>query len=169
MQSDKEIYRYMGKILRDMTVAEQAFYEQDCKIFPWLKTVTMSDDEFFACYERDLGKGSAALSFNHLWNKHYSWICLAILKHFYETGEYVHYDWGYTDAQMEGTVQEIMKAWGADLQTENDVLSCKTKFDFSKHTAPTNVIILNYQYYKERGFDKYFKDYYDSHGFEYPF
>ena len=101
----------MGKIFRDMTSEEQAYYDEESKKFPWLKTVTMSDDEFFACFERDLGKGMAAICFHSLWNKHYSWVCLAILKHFYETGEFVHYDWDYTDGQMEGTIQEIMKAW----------------------------------------------------------
>ena len=34
----------MGKIYRDMTADEQWFYNQDSKKFPWLKTVTMSDD-----------------------------------------------------------------------------------------------------------------------------
>ena len=38
----------MGQILRDMTAQERAFYEEDCKQFPWLKTVKMSDDEFLA-------------------------------------------------------------------------------------------------------------------------
>lgn len=56
----------MGKIFRDMTAEEQAYYDEESKKFPWLKTVTMSDDEFFACFERDLGKGAAALWFNHL-------------------------------------------------------------------------------------------------------
>ena len=159
----------MGKIFRDMTAEEQAYYDEDSKKFPWLKTITMSDDEFFACFERDLGKGSAALWFNHLWNKHYSWVFLAILKHFYETGEFVHFDWDYTDSQAEGVLWDIMIAWGADLQTGGDVLSRKIKFDFSKYTAPTNSKIRNYEYYEERGFDNYFKDYYESHGFEYPF
>ena len=31
----------MGKILRDMTAGEQAFYDEDSKKFPWLKTITM--------------------------------------------------------------------------------------------------------------------------------
>lgn len=48
----------MGKIFRDMTAEEQAYYDEDSKKFPWLKTITMSDDEFLACYERDLGKGN---------------------------------------------------------------------------------------------------------------
>jgi hypothetical protein len=60
-------------------------------------------------------------------------------------------------------------AWGADRQTENDVLDGKAKFDFSKHKAPTNVPPKDIQYYKERKLDHIFKDYYESHGFEYPF
>ena len=100
----------MGKIFRDMTAEEQAYYDEESKKFPWLKTVTMSDDEFFACFERDLGKGSAALWFNHLWNKHYSWVFLAILKHFYETGEFVHFDWDYTDSQTEGVLSSLTSA-----------------------------------------------------------
>ena len=159
----------MGKIFRDMTAEEQAYYDEDSKKFPWLKTITMSDDEFLACYERDLGKGMAAICFHSLWNKHYSWVCLAILKHFYETGEFVHYDWDYTDGQMEGIIQEIMQAWGADLQTENDVLDCKAKFDFSKHTVPTNVPPYDRTESKQLGYDHIFDEYYRNHGFDNPF
>ena len=126
----------MGKIFRDMTAEEQAYYDEDSKKFPWLKTITMS---------------------------------LAILKHFYETGEFVHYDWDYTDGQMEGTIQEIMKAWGADLQTENDVLDCKAKFDFSKHTVPTNVPPYDRTESKQLGYDHIFDEYYRNHGFDNPF
>ena len=32
----------MGKIFRDMTAEEQAYYDEDSKKFPWLKTITMS-------------------------------------------------------------------------------------------------------------------------------
>ena len=159
----------MGKIFRDMTAEEQAYYDEESKKFPWLKTVTMSDDEFFACFERDLGKGSAALWFNHLWNKHYSWVFLAILKHFYETGEFVHFDWDYTDSQTEGVLWDIMIAWGADLQTGSDVLSRKIKFDFSKYTAPTNVPPYNRIESKQLGYDYIFDEYYREHGFDNPF
>ena len=140
----------MGKIFRDMTSEEQAYYDEESKKFPWLK-------------------GMAAICFHSLWNKHYSWVCLAILKHFYETGEFVHYDWDYTDGQMEGTIQEIMKAWGADLQTENDVLDCKAKFDFSKHTVPTNVPPYDRTESKQLGYDHIFDEYYRNHGFDNPF
>ena len=146
----------MGKIFRDMTAEEQAYYDEDSKKFPWLKTITMSDDEFLACYERDLGKGMAAICFHSLWNKHYSWVCLAILKHFYETGEFVHYDWDYTDGQMEGIIQEI-------------VLDCKAKFDFSKHTVPTNVPPYDRTESKQLGYDHIFDEYYRDHGFDNPF
>ena len=95
----------MGQIFRDMTAEERSFYEEDGKKFPWLMTVHMSDDEFLACIERDRGKGFSALLFNDLWNKHYSWVFLAVLKHFYETGEFVHYDWDYTDSQTETLAQ----------------------------------------------------------------
>lgn len=159
----------MGKILRDMTAQEQAFYDEDSKKFPWLKTITMSDDEFFACLERDRGKGITALLFHDFWNKHYSWVFLAVIKHFYETGEFVHYDWDYTDTQTEGLIQDIMKAWGADSQTENDVLDCKAKFDFSKHTAPTNVPPYDRTESKKLGFDHIFDEYYRDHGFDNPF
>ena len=43
----------MGKILRDMTAGEQAFYDEDSKKFPWLKTITMSDDDFSTCTVED--------------------------------------------------------------------------------------------------------------------
>ena len=159
----------MGKILRDMTAGEQAFYDEDSKKFPWLKTITMSDDDFYACFERDLGKGETALWFHDIWNRHYSWVVLAKFKHFYETGAFVHYDRDYVDIQTEATIQEILIAWGADRQTENDVLDGKAKFDFSKHKVPANVPPKDIQYYKERKLDYIFKDYYESHGFEYPF
>ena len=97
------------------------------------------------------------------------WVVLAKFKHFYETGAFVHYDWDYVDIQTEATIQEILIAWGADRQTENDVLDGKAKFDFSKHKVPTNVPPKDIQYYKERKLDHIFKDYYESHGFEYPF
>ena len=100
----------MGKILRDMTAGEQAFYDEDSKKFPWLKTITMSDDDFFACFERDLGKGETALWFHDIWNRHYSWVVLAKFKHFYETGAFVHYDWDYVDIQTEATIQDILIA-----------------------------------------------------------
>ena len=38
------------------------------------------------------------------------------MKHFYETGEFVHFDWDYTDSQTEGVLWDIMIAWGADMQ-----------------------------------------------------
>ena len=110
-----------------------------------------------------------ALWFHDLWNRHYSWVVLAKFKHFYETGELVHYDWDYVDIQTEATIQDILIAWGADRQTENDVLDGKAKFDFSKHKVPTNVPPKDIQYYKERELDYIFKDYYKTHGFEYPF
>jgi hypothetical protein len=159
----------MGKIYRDMTAEEQALYDEDSNKFPWLKTITMSDDEFFACIERDKGKGIAALLFHHLWNRHYSWVFLAILKHFYETGEFIHYDWNYMDSQTEYLIQEIMLAWGADWQTIDDVLDGKAKFDFSKHTAPTNVPPYDRTESKELRFDYIFDEYYREHGFDNPF
>ncbi len=159
----------MGKILRDMTAEEQTLYDKESKTFPWLKTIKMSDDEFFECLERDMGKGTTALLFGDLFNKHYSWVFLAVLKHFYETGEFVQYDWNYIDAQTEGIIQEIMDAWGAERQTEMDVLIRNTKFDFSKHKEPTNVEPEDIRHYESIGMDYIFKNYYESHGFKYPF
>ena len=159
----------MGIILRDMTAQERSFYEEDGKKFPWLMTIHMTDDEFLSCIERDRGKGMSALLFNHLWNKHYSWVFLAVLKHFYETGEFVHYDWDYTDSQTEFIIMNIMEAWGADDDTINGVLDCKSKFDFSKHTIPSNIPPVDIQHYRDIGLDHIFKDYYEPHGFEYPF
>ena len=159
----------MGQIFRDMTAEERSFYEEDGKKFPWLMTVHMSDDEFLACIERDRGKGFSALLFNDLWNKHYSWVFLAVLKHFYETGEFVHYDWDYTDSQTEFIILNIMEAWGADDDTINGVLDCKSKFDFSKHTVPTDIPPVDRQTYINLGIDNIFKDFYEPRGFEYPF
>ena len=56
LQSNSGKYEYMGKILRDMTAEEQTLYDKESKTFPWLKTIKMSDDEFFECLERDMGK-----------------------------------------------------------------------------------------------------------------
>ena len=70
---------------------------------------------------------------------------------------------------MEGIIQEIMQAWGADLQTENAVLDCKAKFDFSKHTVPTNVPPYNRIESKQLGYDYIFDEYYREHGFDNPF
>ena len=35
----------MAKIIRDMNAEEQAFYDSDAKRHPWLKSITMTDDE----------------------------------------------------------------------------------------------------------------------------
>jgi len=160
----------MGKILRDMTEQELISYEEDSKKFPWLKTIKMSDDKFELCLERDRGKGMTALLFHRLLNKHYSWVFLAIIKHFYQTGEFVNYDRDYMDSQTEFIIQGIMQAWGADHSVISDVLDGKAKFDFSKYKAPTEVPACDDFASRLFGHDEQiFKDYYESHGFQNPF
>ena len=134
----------MGKIFRDMTAEEQAYYDEDSKKFPWLKTITMSDDEFLACYERDLGKGMAAICFHSLWNKHYSWVCLAILKHFYETGEFVH----YSSSIMIGII--LMDRWKVLFRKScrPGVQTCRPKMPFlTVRKSLTSASILFQQMY----------------------
>lgn len=53
----------MGKILRDMTAGEQAFYDEDSKKFPWLKTITMSDDDFMLVSSVTLAKEKLPFGF----------------------------------------------------------------------------------------------------------
>ena len=159
----------MGQIFHDMTALERLLYEEDSKKFPWLKTINMSDDDLISNVDRDCGIGKAALWFDHQWNKHYSWVFLAILKHFYETGEFVNYDWDYIDSQSECLIQDIMEAWGADTKTSNDVLDGKTKFDFSKHVVPSNIPPVDRQHYVDIGLDYIFEDFYEPHGFKNPF
>ena len=48
----------MGKIFRDMTAEEQAYYDEDSKKFPWLKTVS---DHRGSCW----GKRQSRALFDH--------------------------------------------------------------------------------------------------------
>lgn len=155
----------MGNIFFPMSPSDKELYDNDSKSFPWLASIKMSDDEFLQCIERDLGKGTSALLFFHSWRKHYGWVFVAILKHFYETGEFVNYDYDYIDGQADYQVRCIMIAWGADADECNLVLDGKKRFDFSKHTAPSNVPSIDMSHYKESDINFY----YLSHGFECPF
>ena len=107
-----------------MTDAERSLYERECEKHPWMKEVRMSDDEVRQTFDRDLGEGSTDKQFARLYRDHWSWVCLAVLKHFYETGEFVILNEDYLDGQNENVVMHIMKSRGADWDTVKDVI-CK--------------------------------------------
>ena len=77
---------------------------------------------------------------NHLWRGvkekevsmkgHWRWVCLAVFKHFYETGEFHHIDRGRLDAQNEYVCYRILKAHGADRKTIDGVICMKRIFEF---------------------------------------
>ena len=159
----------MGRLLKEMTPYEQELYNLDSISHPWLSSVSMSDDELLHNLERDLGKGISALFFHSGWRSHYGWVFVAVFKHFYETGEFAHYDYNYIDGQAEYQVGQIMEAWGADSKTWISVIDGESKFDFCKYKVPSNVPPVDRTQYKAMGIDNIFKDYYESHGFEYPF
>ena len=78
----------MKKILRGMNDWERSMYESECERQPWMKEVRMGDEEFRQHFDADLGEGATNCQFRHLYNDHWSWVCLALFKYFYETGEY---------------------------------------------------------------------------------
>ena len=109
---------------------ERSMYESECERQPWMKEVRMGDEEFRQHFDADLGEGATNRQFRHLYNDHWSWVCLALFKHFYETGEYHHFDNGYLDGQNDYVLYRIMKAHGADRKTIDDVICMKRNFEF---------------------------------------
>ena len=125
----------MGKILRDMNAEEQAFYDSDAKRHPWLKSITMTDDELRTLLDKYLPDGYSPFLFNPLWNRHYSWVFMAKIKYFLETGEFVLYDEAYLDGQADWILTQIMAGDGADGATIDDVLCGRKKYTFkNKYT-----------------------------------
>ena len=86
-------------IYGEMTAEEARYFEAECKRFPWLSQVTMSDYDLCSSIDRDIRPG---VSFNLFsgWRLHYGWVFINILKYFYEHGEFKHFDHGYIDGQI---------------------------------------------------------------------
>lgn len=114
----------------EMTAEEARSFEAECKRFPWLTQVAMSDYDLCSSIDRDIRPG---VSFNLFsgWRLHYGWVFINILKYFYEHGEFKHFDRGYIDAQAEYIVALIMKTYGADTNQVAAVLDHETKFQFA--------------------------------------
>ena len=118
-------------IYGEMTADEARCFEAECKRFPWLSQVTMSDADLCNSIDRDIRPG---VSFNLFsgWRLHYGWVFINILKYFYEHGEFKHFDRGYIDAQAEYLIALIMRTHGADTDQVENVLSHQTNFKFDR-------------------------------------
>lgn len=118
-------------IYGEMTAEEARCFEAECKRFPWLSQVTMSDADLCNSIDRDIRPG---VSFNLFsgWRLHYGWVFINILKYFYEHGEFKHFDRGYIDAQAQYLIALIMRTHGADSTQVQNVLSHQTNFKFDQ-------------------------------------
>ena len=99
-------------ILRPMTKRERWMYEREKSLHPWMATVKMSDKEFKVRFEQDLGDGAVGINFGSMYLDHWSWVCLDVIKHFYETGEFVETGSDYLDGQNENVIGSIVEAQG---------------------------------------------------------
>lgn len=125
----------MAKILREMTVEEQALYDADAEKHPWLKNITMTDDEMCERIDHYKYEGyTKERLFSHMFNHHYSWVYMAKFKHFLTTGEWVEYDSDYIDAQTEYVVMDIMIADEASEETIKAVMNGKKKYQFRDYS-----------------------------------
>lgn len=113
-----------------MTERERHLFENECDSHPWMREVKMTDDEFREQFDRDFYDGYTDRWGNHLYNDHWSWVCLCVLKYFYETGKYMHIDYGYLDGQNENDIMKIMKKHGVDDETFWGVLDNGLAFKF---------------------------------------
>ena len=99
-------------VLRPMTKRERWMYEREKSLHPWMATVKMSDKEFKVRFEQDLGDGAVGINFGSMYLDHWSWVCLDVMKHFYETGEFVETGSDYLDGQNENVIGSIVEAQG---------------------------------------------------------
>lgn len=99
-------------ILRPMTKRERWMYEREKSLHPWMATVKMSDKEFKVRFEQDLGDGAVGINFGSMYLDHWSWVCLDVFKHFYETSEFVETGSDYLDGQNENVIGSIVEAQG---------------------------------------------------------
>lgn len=104
---DKEYH-----VLRPMTKRERWMYEREKSLHPWMETVKMSDKAFKERFEQDLGDGAVGIHFGSMYLDHWSWVCLDVMKHFYETGEFVETGSDYLDGQNAHVIGEIVEAQG---------------------------------------------------------
>ena len=118
-------------IYGEMTADEARCFEAECKRFPWLSQVTMSDADLCNSIDRDIRPG---VSFNLFsgWRLHYGWVFINILKYFYEHGEFKHFDRGYIDAQAQYLIALIMRTHGADSTQVTAVIDHQSKFQFAQ-------------------------------------
>lgn len=123
MKSNETIYG-------EMTAEEARFFEAECKRFPWLTQVTMSDADLCNSLDRDIRPGVSFLLFTG-WHLHYGWVFINILKYFYEHGEFKHFDYGYIDGQAEDLIIQIMCTHGANNAQVDAVLDHQTNFRFT--------------------------------------
>ena len=99
-------------VLRPMTKRERWMYEREKDLHPWMATVKMTDEEFRQRFEQDLGDGAVGINFGSMYLDHWSWVCLDVIKHFYETGEFVETGSDYLDGQNEAVISAIVEAQG---------------------------------------------------------
>ena len=118
-------------IYGEMTADEARCFEAECKRFPWLSQVTMSDADLCNSIDRDIRPGVSFILFSG-WRQHYGWVFINILKYFYEHGEFKHFDRGYIDSQAEYLIALIMRTHGADSGQVENVLSHQTNFKFDQ-------------------------------------
>ena len=60
----------------------------------------------------DLGDGAVGINFGSMYLDHWSWVCLDVIKHFYETDEFVETGSDYLDGQNENVIGSIVEAQG---------------------------------------------------------
>lgn len=99
-------------ILPEMNEAERTLYEFECKQRPWMNHVSMTDEELRSRLDADLGEGYTDKLFAHRYNDHWSWVCLAVFKSFYESGVYHRLNIDYLDGQNECDIMKILKQRG---------------------------------------------------------
>ena len=99
-------------VLRPMTKRERWMYEREKDLHLWMATVKMTDEEFRQRFEQDLGDGAVGINFGSMYLDHWSWVCLDVIKHFYETGEFVETGSDYLDGQNEYVISGIVEAQG---------------------------------------------------------
>lgn len=95
-----------------MTPSEQRSYDSFGKDHPWLNEIKMTDDELRTRIEKDLGEGYLERYWATLYNDHWSWVCIAVWKHFYEYHEFAETGSDYLDGQNEGVIDEILSSHG---------------------------------------------------------
>ena len=120
----------MAELLGKMTAEVQALYDADAKKHPWLKNITMSDDELRERIDYYTRKGMTVKLFEQKFKRHYNWVYLAQIKHFLTTGEVVCYDYDYVDAESELVICDIRTADGASEETIDAVMEGEKKYKF---------------------------------------